>query len=220
MVDIALWNTRRQAERALIEGLEPFAGLLNEAFSVLDDCANHLERLDQPFGRVCALVLIKSRNLGLGCYSLILDGLAQEAGALFRPLLEGLELLVYFRLEPTRINEALEDRLPQAGDIAKRIEGKLKDLRGYLNAHASHLSVAPEAMMHLVDFQAGQLRLVQQYNEGVLRRNLGTLLAVLVWLAVEAVNCISVGEGNVDNDLADRVEVFKRRALVLLHQGG
>ena len=218
MVDMSLWDTRRQAERALTEGLEPFAGLLNEAFSVLDGCVDRLERLGQPFGRVCALVLIKTRNLGLGCYSLCLDGLAQEAGALFRPLLEGLELLVYFRLEPTRINEALEERLPKAGDIARKIEGKFKGVRDHLNRHASHLSVAPEAMMQLIDFRAERLRLVQPYNEGALRRNLRILLAVLVWLAIEAVNCISVGEGNVDNDLVDRVEGFKHRALVLFDQ--
>jgi hypothetical protein len=218
MVDMSLWDTRRQADRALTEGLEPFARLLNEVFSVLDDCVDRLERLDEPFGHVCALVLIKTRNLGLGCYSLCLDALAQEAEALFRPLLEGLELLVYFRLDPTRINEALEKRLPQAGVIAQRIEGEFKDLRDYLNAHASHLSVAPEAMMHLIDFGAGRLRLVQPYNEGVLRRKLGTLLAVLVWLSIEAVNCVSVGEGSVDNDLDKRVEEFERRTLVLLDQ--
>jgi hypothetical protein len=218
MVDMSLWDTRRQAERALTEGLEPFARFLNEVFSVLDDCVDRLERLDQPFGHVCAPVLIKTRNLGLGCYSLILDGLAQEAGALLRPLLEGLELLAYFRLEPTRIDEALESRLPKAGDIGRRIKGQFKDLRDYLNNHASHLSVNPEAMEHLVDLPAGQLRLVRSYNEGVLRRDLGILLAVLVWLAIEAVNCVSVGEGSVDNDLDKRAEEFERRALVFLDQ--
>lgn len=86
-------------------------------------------------------------------------------------------------------------------------------MRDYLNAHASHLSVAPEAMMQLIDFRAERLRLVQPYNEGALRRNLRILLAVLVWLAIEAVNCISVGEGNVEGDLADKVEEFKWRAL-------
>src|SRR5574337_1822701 len=104
MVAISLWNTRHQAERALTESLEPYASLLNEAFSALDHCVDRLERLGQPFGRVCAVVLIKARNLGLGCYSLSLDALAQEAGALFRPALECLELLVYFRLDPTRID--------------------------------------------------------------------------------------------------------------------
>ncbi len=218
MVATSLWSTRRQAERALNEGLEPFAGLLDEAFSVLDDCVDRLERLDQPFGRVCALVLIKARNLGLGCYSLSLDALAQEAGALFRPVLECLELLTYLMLDPTRINEALEDRLPKAGVIAQRIEGKFKGLRDYLNAHASHLSVSPEAMAHLVDLQAGRLRPVQPYSEAVLRGNLRTLLAVLIWLAIEAVNCTSIGEGNVDDALGDTVEDLKRRAFVLFDQ--
>lgn len=220
MVTTSLWSTRRQAERALNEGLKPFAGLLDEAFSALDDCIDRLETLDQPFGRVCALVLIKARNLELGCYSLSLDALAQEAGALFRPGLECLELLTYFRLDPKRIDKALEDHLPKAGVIAQRIEGKFKGLRDYLNAHASHLSVSPEALAHLVDFRAGRLRSVQPYNEAVLRGNLCTLLAVLVWLAIEAVNCTSVGEGNVDEALADTVEDLKRRALVLFDQSG
>ena len=115
----------------------------------------------------------------------------QEAGALFRPVLGCLELLTYFRLDPTRIDEALEDRLPKAGEIAQIIEGKFRGLRDYLNKHASHLSVAPEALAHLIDFQVGRLRPVQPYNEGVLRGNLRTLLAVLIWLAIEAVNCVS-----------------------------
>jgi hypothetical protein len=213
-----MWSTRRQAERALNEGLAPFAALIDETFSALDDCLDRLERQSQPFGRICALVLIKARNLAFGCYSLSLDALAQEAGALFRPLLECLELLTYFRLDPMRINEALEDRLPKAGVIARKIEGKFKGLRDHLNAHASHLSVSPEAMAHLVDFRAGRLRPVQPYNEDVLRGNLRTLLAVLIWLAIEAVNCVSVGEGEIDNALADRVEDIKRQAFAIFDQ--
>src|SRR5437867_4180514 len=76
MVAASMWSTRRQAERALNEGLKPIAALLDETFSVLDDCIARLGRLNQPFGRVCALVLIKACNLGLGCYSLSLDALA------------------------------------------------------------------------------------------------------------------------------------------------
>ncbi|WP_143308079.1 hypothetical protein [Candidatus Entotheonella palauensis] len=129
-----------------------------------------------------------------------------------------MELLTYIRLDPNRVDEALEDRLPTAGIIAQRIEGKFKGLRDHLNAHASHLSMAPEAMAHLVDFRVGRLRLVQPYNEEVLRGNLRTLLAVLIWLAIEAVNCVSVGENNVDDILANRVEDIKRRAFVLFDQ--
>ncbi|SRR6266571_938665 len=218
MVTIPLWGTRRQAEAALNEALKPFADLLNETFAAVDSSIARLETLDHPFGRVCALVLIKARNLGLGCYSLSLDALAQEAGALFRPLIECLELLIYFRSDPSRIDEALEDRLPKAGVIAQRIEGKFKGLREYLNTHASHLSLSPEAMMHLVDFKARRLRPVQAHNAAVLRQNLRTLLAVLVWLAIEATNCTSVGGGVIDHTLGDTAEDIKRRAFRLFDE--
>jgi hypothetical protein len=215
MVTTALWDTRRQAEVALGEELKPYADLLNEAFASVDISASRLASLDDPFGRVCALVLIKARNLGLGCYSLSLDALAQESGALFRPLIECLELLAYFRLDPRRVNEALEDRLPTAGVVAKKIEGKFKDLRDYLNAHASHLSLHPEAVMHLVDFKAGRLRTAQPHSSAVLGQNLRTLLSVLVWLAIEAANCASVGVGVIDIAHGDAVEDIKRRAFLL-----
>jgi hypothetical protein len=215
MLTNPLWDTRRQAKTALSEELKPFADLLNETFTAIGQSILRLETIDDPFGRVCALVVIKARNLGLGCFSLSLDALAQEAGALFRPLIECLELLIYFRLDMTRINEALEDRLPKAGVIAQRIEGKFKGLRDYLNTHASHLSLSPEAMMHLVDFKAGRLRPVQAHNVAVLRKNLTTLLAVLVWLAIEAANCTTVGTGVADDALGDIVEDIKRRAFLL-----
>jgi len=218
MVATPLWDARRQAEAALSGDLKAFARLFDETFAAVDQCVVRLEGLDDPFGRVCALVLIKARNLGRSCYSLSLDALAQEAGALFRPLIEGLELLTYFRLDPPRINEALEDRLPKAGVIAERIEGKFKGLRDYLNTHASHLSLSSEAMMHLVDFKAGRLRPGQVHNAVVLRQNLVTLLTVLIWLAIEAANCTSVGADVVDDALGDSVEDIKRRAFLLFDE--
>lgn len=210
-----LWKARRQAEASLSAELKPFADLLNETYDAIDNNIARLEVLDDPFGRVCALVLIKARNLGLGCFSLSLDALAQEAGALFRPFIECLELLIYFRSEPSRINEALEDRLPTAGEIAQKIKGKCKALREYLNDHASHLSLRPEAMKHLIDFKTGRLRPKQVHKTAVLRENLKTLLWVFVWLTIEAVNCASIGAGAIDNALADTVKDIKRRALLL-----
>ena len=163
-----MWATRRDADVALRGALKPYADLLHEAFQAIDTAGGRLEGLDGPFGRVCALVLIKARNLALGCYSLSLDGLAQEAGALFRPLIESLELLTYLRLDPRRIREALDGKLPKAGEIASKIEGKFKELREFLNTHASHLSLSPEAMFHLVDLKSGRLRPVQAHNADVL----------------------------------------------------
>ncbi len=195
MMGTDVWAARREAEATLADQLRPYAGLLDEAFAAIDDSVQRLQRVDDAFGRVCAVVLIKARNLGLGCYSLSLDALAQEAGALFRPLIECLELLIYFRLDPGRIQEALDDPLPKAGMIAQRIDGKFRGLRDYLNTHASHLSVSPAAMAHLVDFKRGRLRPFQAHHTDVLRQNLRTLLAVLVWLAIEGANCAFVGSG-------------------------
>ena len=218
MAGTFLWSARQEADDALGKELKSYAVLLDETFLALDDCIVLLENLNSPFGRVCGLVLIKARNLGLGCYSLSLDALAQEAGALFRPLVECLELLEYFRLEPPRVREALEDRLPKAGIIAQRIEGKFKDLREHLNSHASHLSLSSEAMRHLIDFKSGRLRAVQTHDSGVLHQNLRTLLAILAWLAIETANCTSVGTDNVDLALGDRVEDVKRRAFILFDE--
>jgi hypothetical protein len=213
-----LWSTRKQSERALNEELAHCANLSVEIFLAIDDLINRLEKLNQPFGRVCALVLIKARNLGLGCYSLFLDALGQEAGALLRPILECQELLAYFRLDPGRIEEALEDRLPSAGCIAKKIEGQIKFLRDYLNTHASHLSLAPEATAHLIDFREGYFKKVQSYKEDILCKNILLLLSFLVWIEIEAVNCISVGEDKIDFALVDRVEDLKNRVLILHDQ--
>lgn len=116
-----MWETRRLAEQALGQSLSPFSDLLDEAFASVDDGIGRLEQVDTPFGRVCSLVVIKARNLVLACYSLSLDGLAQESGAIFRVLIESLELLQYLREDPQRVIEVLENRLPQAGVIAQRI---------------------------------------------------------------------------------------------------
>jgi hypothetical protein len=213
-----MWETRRAAEKALTQSLHPYSKLLEEAFTSVDTYVDRLERIDEPFARVCALVLVKGRNLALGCFSLSLDALAQEAGALFRPLIESLELLEYLKQDPKRVAEALEERLPKAGKISQRIQGRFKGLRNYLNTHASHLSVTPEAMGHLVDFKAARLRKKQLYSEPVLRRNLRTLLALLVRLCIAAVDCILVAEERADHLLTESVADLNRRTLELIDQ--
>lgn len=109
---MALWETREKAVAALRGELVAEEQILQDLFDSVDECAKSLGAIDSAFTRVTALSLIKARNLALGCYSLSLDGLAQEGGALFRPLVEVQELLIYFLLDPKRIEEALEERLP------------------------------------------------------------------------------------------------------------
>src|SRR5882757_2532581 len=137
---MSLWNTRNNAVVDLDGALKSEAAMLHESFELLDECITHLETEhgSRPYSRVCAITLIKGRNLLLGSYSLSLDGLAQEAGALLRPFIEVFEKMVYFNEDPSRIEEAIDGRLPKAGEIAKRIKGQFKALREHLNEHSSH----------------------------------------------------------------------------------
>lgn len=207
-----MWETRRLSEEALSGSLMPFRDLLSEAFDSVDRSVGGLEQVDAPFGRICALVAIKAKNLTVACYSLSLDALAQESGAIFRVLIEALELLQYLREDPKRVTEALDGRLPKAGEIGKRVQGNLQQLRDHLNAHASHLSVGPESMKHLFDFNVGQSRTVQPFSEAVLRKNLATVLTVVLWLAAEAATCVSVAEGTDSDPEVERIEDLKGRS--------
>ncbi len=208
-----MWETRKLAEQALNQSLSPFRDLLNQCFESVDRSVGRLELVDTPFGRICALVVIKAENLSVACYSLSLDAHAQESGAIFRVLIEALELLQYLREDPKRVTEVLDGRLPKAGEIGKRIQGNLQKLRDHLNAHASHLSVGPESMKHLFDFNLGQRRTVQPYSEPVLRKNLATVLTVVLWLATEAATCASVAEGMDNDPEVERIKDLKERSL-------
>jgi len=208
----SLWETRRSAEEALEGPLRTHADLLAEAFALFDVCGDRLVLSDTDFGRVCALVIAKARSFALGCYSLALDGLAQESGALARPLFESLELLEYLRLDPKRAQEVIENRKPSAGVIARRIEGKFQDLREHFNQHASHLSLGPESIRHLVNFQEGRLRTVLPNDERVLRANLNILIAVICAVLRVAVGCLAVAQGHFPEDLTASVWELSRRA--------
>ena len=122
-----LWETREEALAALEGSLRQEAEILQEAFALLDECITQLLTLDTKYTRVCAITMIKARNLELGCYSLALDGLAQEGGALFRLVVEALELLIYFWKDPSRVDEAIEGNYHQRGRLPKRSKGISKD---------------------------------------------------------------------------------------------
>jgi hypothetical protein len=219
---MGLWETREQALAALQGDLQERAEVIKETFELIDECIDRFKAIDSPFGRVCGLTLVKGRNMALGVYSLILDGLGQEAGALLRPLIETLELLVYLRLDPVRVEQAIEGKLPPAGKIAKKIEGEFKDLRQHLNEHASHFGFTYESLKHIVDWREITWRTSQPYNEVVFRTNLGTLFLFAIRLAIEGINCVSAAQTMLDNELADRIESHRDRGLGVFFesQGG
>ena len=173
----SLWTTREHAMTDLNGAMAEEAAALGELFSILDEVLEDLKKFfeDSELGRVSALIGVKGRNLALACYSLALDGLAQESGAILRLLLEVIELLAYLLLDPERVAEVIDDKLPGPGKRAKKVDGKFEDLRRYLNRNASHISLSYESMRHTVDLDAGRLRVVQPHRPSVLRINMGTL---------------------------------------------
>ncbi len=209
-----LWGTRTRAMSATESKLQAEAATVYQAFSLLDEMLVIFHSKDTTFSRVAGLTLLEARSLAQGLFSLSLDGLAQEAGALLRPLIECIELMAYLRDNPQRVDEVLEERLPSAGEIGKRIHGKFQKLRNYLNQHASHFSFTHESMSHLIDFKSGDWKVIQTYNEKVLRRNMGILFAVLVHLLYEAANCLSCNELLTDS-LEDRLNAFKEKGYTI-----
>ena len=92
------------------------AEVLEKIFSLIDEFIDYyqLKAESDDFHRMCGLTLVKAKHLALGSYSLILDGLGQEAGAFLRPFIKYYELLVYFKMDPGRVQQAVDDRLPIA----------------------------------------------------------------------------------------------------------
>ena len=209
---MTLWKTREQALAALRIELKSEGDTLQELFDIVDECVRELQQIDSASVRVTALAVIKARNLALSCYSLSLDGLAQEAGALFRVLIEASEILTYFRLDPQRIEEAIEGRLPSAGIIAKRTDGKLQALREHLNKNASHFSFSPVAIQHLVNWDNGTFKAAQPFSLNVLRNNLHVCLSIFAGVAIEAIVFLSNCQSDPHQDLARRVSLVYDQA--------
>ena len=197
-----LWKSRQQSLKWLTTDLVEQNALVDKGFEILEKCIALLnqysktsnDELNGRFARVVNLTLAKARNLLLGSYSLMLDAIAQEAGALLRLILEAYELLIYFRLEPSRVDQAIDGKLPSPGKIAKKIEGEFKDLRKYLNTHASHISFGVESAKHLFDYQTSEVKAVQSQSIDVLKNNMSTLNAVQVLVVAEAIRCLDIVE--------------------------
>jgi len=216
-----LWTCREESNAALQATLGPLASLLESAFTRVDEAVDYFQRFlltaDAPAGRVCAVTVIKGRNLALGCYSLALDGLAQESGALLRPLLVTIELLTYLRATPGAVDKALDAKLPKAGKRAAEISSPFQELREHLNAYASHLGFGADSMRHILDIPAGRFRAVQPFNKAVLEQNMATLFVFTAILAREAALCFQwCGVGVVPTSAESLVE----KALRCVDVGG
>ena len=213
-----LWQSRDQANAALNSTLATHKVLLEEGFALLDRAIDAFRerRSDSPFNRVCGLTLTKARNTALGLYSLCLDALGQEAGALLRLLIEQYELLVYVRQDPSRVQLILDEKLPPPSERAKAIQGEFQDLRSHLNENASHFGFTYESLKHLLPGSEDGWRVAQPYNEYALIVNLGVLFGVLTHLLVEASNCLQVAGIKEHEDLSMATSFYQEKGLALL----
>ena len=217
LLAMSLWEARDHSAEAARNTLREEAQVVEACLELLAVCAAHLEEVPNPSvgSRVSAVCVIKVRNLGLASYSLSLDALAQESGAILRPLIETIELLEYLRGDAKRLDEALEGKLPSAGLRARSIGSRFGEIRRYLNDHASHFALSPESVRHLLNSETWKFRIVQTFNASVLRVNLQTLFAVLAIGMYEAVLAVEACDPENVAALAERGERIRTEGLRL-----
>lgn len=213
---MTLWITRTEAIVYLEkESPAKLAVLLNlfDAIDHLVDCYEKHSATD-TYSRVCGLTLLKAKHLAVGAFSLILDGLGQEAEALMRPLIEYTELLTYFRHFPDLVDDATDDnKLPSAGARAKAINGIYKDFREHLNVHASHSSYSHYALSHLLEPISFKFKKYQRAVPKVLDKNLKDISLHIYLLLYEATLSIERLNLTEFDELANCVDILHLKLL-------
>jgi hypothetical protein len=185
---LPLWRARTEALTFLRRARPAQIGVIEELFALADNCVDAYEaRTEDPYYKICGLTTLKAKNLALGMYSLTLDGLAQEAGALARPFIEYTELLTYMRMVPEAVAEAMVGELPNAGTRAKKVGGMYRRFREHLNEHASHSAYSSHSLAHLRDPTTKRLKKLQVMHSEVLERNVGDFAVQFVLMLQEAV---------------------------------
>lgn len=140
------------------------------------------------------IILVKSKHFARACSVLMLEGFAQEAGAILRLWVEAIELIRYLAEQPDRVHEIMEERLPSAGERAKRIGGHFHNLRKYLNENSSHFSFTPASLAHVLNPLTREVATEAPFSIKSLRSNLSMLFAFSYFTAAEAVNAIGVSD--------------------------
>jgi hypothetical protein len=186
-INVPLWKARTEALTFLRRERPAQIEVIEQLFVLADDCIDAYESQDGDlYSVVCSLTTLKAKNLAHGMYSLTLDGLAQEAGALARPFVEYTELLTYFRMLPEAVNDALAGELPSAGLVAKKVEGIYQPFRRHLNDHASHAAYSSHSLAHLRDPTTKQLKKLQVMHPAVIERNVADFAIQFVFMLQES----------------------------------
>ena len=161
---------------------------IDEGFTFLEAVIDVLALKSGSDNRASLMVatLLKARNFERAIYTLALEGLAQEAGALLRPLTECIDLLSYLRLVHDAPEKILQGRLPKAGDIAAKVGGPFKNLREHLNEHASHFAATAESLFHVANLRNFSFQKEVVNSPKLLRYNLGSLFIFQALVGIEA----------------------------------
>ena len=212
-----LWTTRGESIAYMYRTHPSRLDVMNRSFDLLDQIVDAFETVSQEsaYARVCGLTLLKAKNLAFGSYSLILDGLGQETGALMRPMIEYLELLTYFRMFPESVEKATTNTLPSAGKRAEAINGIYKEFREHLNTHASHSSFSDHSLLHLLEPDLSCFNFKKQQNMAphVLDTNVRDLAAQLQMLLLQAARALEPTNAEHFFSIAGGVDKLKARML-------
>lgn len=190
---IGLWSTRDKTLKLIGRKYSTESRIIAEAFGLIDEQIQLFSRELPRNANAGAygLTIAKAKNLALGTYSLLLDGFAQEAGALLRPWIECIERLKYFRLYPDEMSRAMNgEKIPPAGEIAKKIEGRFGDLRQVLNDTASHISFRNESIQHLIDIRQWSIRYIQDCDPETIPQNLASVFSFAIQVLMESRECL------------------------------
>ena len=208
-----MWEAREHALASLRSELRTEADLLDVAFRLLDRGIDNLatQSSQDNYASVALVILVKAKHLGTASYSLALDALGQEAGALARVWIEALELLRYLALDQTRVQEVFEQRLPSPGAIGKKIDGQAQPLRTLFNESASHFTFDVRSIIHIVNPETRAVRTAPEFKVHVLRANMTVVFWFLHFTLVEAL--VAMGIAGVPNeDFAALVDDLKKIA--------
>jgi hypothetical protein len=183
-----IWQTQSKSWAYLTDKHPSRVSVILKCFELIDLCLDEYQAstTDGAYSRVCGLTLLKAKNFGLGAFALVLNGLGQEAGALVRPMVEYSEMLTYLEKFPEKADAAVDNKLPTAGTRAKAIDGNFKELRDYLNSHASHSSYSNYSLSHLLTPE-GLFRKYQEFVPHVVDTNVTSFAVQLLLLTREAI---------------------------------
>ncbi len=208
-------SIRNQALEDLENSLKSEYETLVHAFELLDICieqfcnaAEENENEGQHILAVaCCQTLVKARAYALGCYSACLDGFHHQVSALLRPLAEALDLMIYFRQDPTRahfVHPKYQEDMLAAGYVTEAIGETLKSLRNYLKYFVSHVSLQLESWVAIE----------RSYSQEILKADMRALFSTIWMIARQAAECLSE-MGRLDDHLSDLLDYAQQRGLAV-----